>query len=206
MDVTVIKFVFWIGALLISITFHEFMHAWSANYLGDPTAKAMGRVSLNPIAHIDPVGTILMPMLLLFAGLPAFGYAKPVPINPLNFKNYRLGQALVSMAGPVANLVLALLFATVYKFLPVKESLFAVFVLNIIIVNIVLMIFNLIPIPPLDGSKVLYSILPSNISIQKLETYGPFFLIPFVFLFGGAIISPVVSFFLHLLGITVNLF
>jgi Zn-dependent protease len=200
MDVTVIKFVFWIGALLISITFHEFMHAWSANYLGDPTAKAMGRVSLNPIAHIDPVGTILMPML------PAFGYAKPVPINPLNFKNYRLGQALVSMAGPVANLVLALLFATVYKFLPVKESLFAVFVLNIIIVNIVLMIFNLIPIPPLDGSKVLYSILPANFSIQKLETYGPFFLIPFVFLFGGAVLSPVVSFFLHLLGISVNLF
>lgn len=206
MDIQGIKFVFWIGALMISITFHEFMHAWSANYLGDPTPKAAGRMTLNPIAHIDPIGTIIMPLLLILAGLPAFGYAKPVPINPLNFKNYRLGQAVVSLAGPISNLILLLIFAIVYKFLPSKESLFAVFVINIIIVNIVLMIFNLLPIPPLDGSKVLYSILPSSVSIQKLETYGPFILIPFIFLFGGIILGPIISFILSVLGISVNLF
>jgi Zn-dependent protease len=206
MDTQVIKFVFWIGALMISITFHEFMHAWSANYLGDPTPKAAGRISLNPLAHIDPIGTVLMPLLLILAGLPAFGYAKPVPINPLNFKNYRLGQAVVSLAGPIANLALLLLFTAVYKFLPSKESLFAVFILNVIIVNIVLMVFNLLPIPPLDGSKVLYSILPSSVSIQKFEAYGPFILIPFIFIFGGLIISPIIAFILAILGIPVNLF
>lgn len=203
---TVIRFVFWIGALLISITFHEFMHAWSANYLGDPTPKAAGRVSLNPIAHIDPIGTVLMPLLLIFAGLPAFGYAKPVPINPLNFKNYRLGQAVVSLAGPIANVLLVLLFAAIYKMLPIKESIFAVFLLNVVIVNIVLAVFNLIPIPPLDGSKILYAVLPSNIPLQKLETYGPFFLIPFIFLFGSVILLPVITFVLNILGIPINLF
>lgn len=206
MDTQVIKFVFWIGALMISITFHEFMHAWSANYLGDPTPKAAGRISLNPIAHIDPIGTVLMPFLLILAGLPAFGYAKPVPINPLNFKNYRLGQAVVSLAGPIANLILLLLFAAIYKFLPSKESLFSVFVLNLVIVNIVLMVFNLLPIPPLDGSKVLYSILPSSVSIQKLETYGPFILIPFILIFGGIVLGPIITFILSILGIPVNLF
>jgi Zn-dependent protease len=205
-QIDILRFVFWILALFISITFHEFMHAWTANYLGDPTPKAAGRVTLNPIAHIDPFGTILLPFVLILLGAPAFGYAKPVPINPLNFKNYRIGEALTSLAGPLANLMLILVFSIVYKVLPIKESLFAAFVLNIMIVNIVLMVFNLIPIPPLDGSKVLYSILPSSVSVEKFEVYGPFFLIPFIIIFAPRLITPIVSFILHLLGIPLNLY
>jgi len=193
-------------ALMISITFHEYMHGSVANYLGDATAKNEGRLTLNPLAHIDPFGTVLLPLLLALVGLPAFGYAKPVPINPNNFKNWRWGEALTSIAGPFANLILILIFATLYKLLPVKESLFAVFMLQIVAINVVLMVFNLIPIPPLDGSKVLYAVLPDSFPIQKLEMYGPFLLIPFILIFGSYIFTPVINVVFNILGISVNLF
>lgn len=196
-------FLFRIVALLVSITAHEFMHGWTANYLGDPTPKAAGRLTLNPIAHIDLFGTVLLPLALLVLGLPAFGYAKPVPINPNNFKNFRFGEALTSLAGPFANLVLLLLFAVLYKVLPIKESIFAIFVLNMILINALLMVFNLIPFPPLDGSKVLYAFLPYNI-IEKLEMYGPFILIPFLILVVPYILTPLVAIILALLGIPLS--
>lgn len=197
---SLITIFFWLLALTTSITFHEYMHAWTANYLGDPTAKAAGRVSLNPIAHIDPFGTILVPILLILVGGPVFGWAKPVPINPNNFKNYRKGEVLTSIAGPLSNLILLLTFATIYRFLPEKESLFGLLVLNFVVINAILMVFNLIPIPPLDGSKVLYGFLPFE-TIRKFEIYGPFFLIPFIFLFAPMVLGPVVNFILNILGV-----
>jgi Zn-dependent protease len=189
-----------IVALMIAITFHEFMHAWTANYLGDPTAKSMGRVSLNPIVHIDPFGTLLVPILLILAGVPAFGWAKPVQINPNNFKNFKAGEILTSLAGPLANLMLILVFAALYKLLPDRESIFAFFVYQVIVINIVLMVFNLIPLPPLDGSKLLYGILPLE-TMRKIEMYGPFLLIPFIFLFAPRILVPILQFILRLLNL-----
>ena len=205
-NLTLITAVLSFVAVIISITFHEFAHGSVANYLGDATAKNSGRLTLNPFAHIDPFGTVMLPILLALIGLPAFGYAKPVPINPNNFKNWRWGEALTSIAGPFANLLLIVVFTLVYKYLPQKESIFAIFMLQLITINIVLMVFNLIPIPPLDGSKVLYSFLPDSFPIAKFEMYGPFFLIPIIFLFGSYIFIPIISLILNLLGIHVNLF
>lgn len=207
-NTSVITFVLWLSALFISITVHEFMHAWTADYLGDPTPRAAGRVSLNPIAHIDPIGTILVPFVLILIGGPVFGWAKPVPINPLHFKNHRMGELLTSLAGPLANLTMLLLFATIYKFLPAaqKESVFAAFVLYIVIINAILMLFNLIPIPPLDGSKILYAVLPKSAVLRQFEMYGPFFLIPIIIFFGPVVIGPAINFILRILGISANLF
>ena len=199
MSADAIVTVFWLIALFASITVHEFMHAWSANYLGDPTAKAMGRVSLNPIAHIDLFGTIILPLILILsqAGF-VFGWAKPVQINPNNFKDYRKGQALSALAGPVANLLMILFFSIIYKLVP-SGTLFSIFLTILVQLNIVLMVFNLIPVPPLDGSKVLYAFLPFD-TIRKLEQYGPFLLI-FVFLFGGRLIFPIITAISNFLGV-----
>lgn len=176
------------------------MHAWAADYLGDPTPKAAGRVSLNPMAHVDIFGTILLPLLLIISGSGfVFGYAKPVPINPNNFKNYRIGQALTALAGPLANLILLLAFAGLYKLTPGRGA-FTDFLTIMIQLNVVLMVFNLLPVPPLDGSKLLYTFLPFE-TVRKLEIYGPFILLPLIILFGGAIIYPIISFILGILGI-----
>ncbi|MDD3480756.1 MAG: site-2 protease family protein [Patescibacteria group bacterium] len=199
MNIEIITIIFWLTALFVSITVHEFMHAWTANYLGDPTAKALGRVSLNPIAHIDPIGTVLLPLVMVLTTGFVFGWAKPVQINPNNFRNYRVGQALTAIAGPFANLVMILLFTAIYKLMP-ESGLFSIFLIILIELNVVLMVFNLIPVPPLDGSKVLYMFLPFE-TIRKLEMYGPFILLPLLIFFGGAIIFPVISFILGSLGL-----
>lgn len=157
----------WLALLIPSITFHEFMHAWSAHRLGDPTAKNAGRVSLNPLRHIDPFGTVLLPLLLVLSGSPAFGYAKPVPVNPRNFRNVRMGDLITGVAGPFANLLLAFLGAALAwggaVLAPVSETAgMYVYLLGVQLtaVNLVLMFFNLIPIPPLDGSSIVPIFLP----------------------------------------------
>jgi Zn-dependent protease len=186
---------FFAVALLLAITVHEFAHAWVANYLGDPTAKKAGRVTLNPIAHLDPLGTI---MLLLVR----FGWGKPVPINPNNFKNPRLGSALTALAGPTSNFLLANLIALVYKLGNFSGSTFGTFLIVAIYMNLVLMVFNLLPIPPLDGSKFFALFFPV-LEDRKIEQYGPFILIAFILVGGTTFILPVIQFFLQVMGISV---
>jgi Zn-dependent protease len=164
-----------IPALLIAITFHEFAHARMAYYFGDNTAQRQGRMNLNPLSHLDPIGTIM----ILLVG---FGWAKPVPINPYNFNQYRKGLRWVSFAGPMINFILgflSLLFYTVLVSRGITGGLFLQFVEVLIRLNILLGIFNLIPIPPLDGSKILMSFLPDAYLgyYRTIEQYAPLILL-----------------------------
>ena len=171
-------------ALLIAITIHEFSHAWTANFYGDPTAKTMGRMTLNPFAHLDFLGTIF----LLLAG---FGWGKPVIVNPRNFKNPVLDNIAVSLAGPISNLFLAIILGLILRLVNLPSTL-AILLEVIIFFNLVLMIFNLIPIPPLDGSKILSLFISENVFIQ-FQQIGIFIL------FGLVIFSsfiPVIPFLL----------
>lgn len=166
--------------LILAITIHEFCHAFSAHLLGDDTAKREGRLTLNPLAHLDFLGTL---MLLIFH----FGWGKPVPINPANFKNQRLGNALTAIAGPGSNLILAIILGLILRLMPQAwAGLWAVLAV-LVYVNLILLVFNLIPVPPLDGSRLLYLILPSSV-LNELENYGAIILIAFLFVaYTGAI-------------------
>lgn len=158
--------ILWLVLLFPSITFHEFMHGYAAYRLGDPTAKNAGRLSLNPLRHIDPFGTVLLPLLLWFSGGPIFGYAKPVPVNPHYFKDIRKGDLITGVAGPAANLVLAIAGAGVawggYAFGGVAGAWAYVGGVTLVYTNLVLMFFNLIPVPPLDGSSIIPFFLPDS--------------------------------------------
>lgn len=179
--------------LLFSIIIHEVAHGYVALLNGDPTAKMLGRITLNPGPHIDPVGTIILPLLLLLshAGI-LFGWAKPVPVNPLNFRNYRWGEFAVSAAGPVSNLVLAVIFSVVLRLGLENPGLMQLAFFGVSI-NIFLALFNLIPIPPLDGSHILAMLLPPNLLrlYHHLDQVG-FVLILILFYTGvmGAILMP----------------
>lgn len=170
--------------LLFSVILHEVMHGLVALKFGDHTAERAGRLTLNPIPHIDLFGTILLPALLIFTGSPIlFGWAKPVPVNPLNFKNLRKGELMVSAAGVVANFALAILATVVFHILNALPQTFPPLLGSLLVfmvkINLVLGIFNLLPIPPLDGSKVLLSQLPYKWAkeYQKFERYGFFILL-----------------------------
>src|SRR6185369_8794221 len=155
---------FYFLILIFSIILHEVAHGYMANYLGDPTARLMGRLTLNPISHIDPLGTVVIPAILVMTHSPFFiGYAKPVPYNPHNLPG-KYDELLVAGAGPAVNFLLALIFGLAIRFagIEVGSPLFDAFT-TITVVNLWLMIFNLIPIPPLDGSKVLEGILPGEL-------------------------------------------
>lgn len=177
--------------LLFSVIVHEVMHGLVALKFGDHTAEQAGRLTLNPIPHIDLIGTIILPTLAFFYGGIIFGWAKPVPVNPLNFSDLRKGELFVSAAGILANFGLAITAAVIYQILNALPQTFPTIVGNLlsftVLINLVLGIFNLLPIPPLDGSKILMSQLPLNLAqkYQRLEPYG--FLILLLLLATGAL-------------------
>jgi len=169
--------------VLFAITIHEASHGWAALKMGDPTAYHMGRITLNPIRHIDPVGTILLPLILIVMGAPPFGWAKPVPVNPLNLKDPRRDNLLISAAGPLSNLgvaFLAYLGIKLIKTVPaagagslnILSAVYLILYLTVVI-NVILALFNLLPIPPLDGSGVLMGLL-SEESAEKYEQIRPY--------------------------------
>lgn len=180
------KIILWVIPLLFAITIHETAHGWVASKFGDPTAKLLGRLTLNPLKHIDPIGTIIVPAILFSLGGFVFGWAKPVPVTWQNLKNPRRDMALVAVAGPLANLVMALLWVGIAKIAILVNNAPFIYMAQIgISINLVLMLLNLIPIPPLDGSRVVASFLSPSMAYQfnKLEVYG--FLILVILLASG---------------------
>ncbi len=193
--------IFQLSVLLMSVIIHEVSHGVVALWQGDPTARFMGRLTLNPIKHLDMWGSFLVPLgLFVFSGGNfLFGWAKPVPYNPYNLRNKKWGAAMVGAAGPLSNFILAIVFGVALRFfpeystVPFVQNLFQVFLI-IVMLNILLGVFNLVPIPPLDGSKLLFSILPPHMEHVKLflERYGFVLLLFFIF-FAFQAISPVID-------------
>ena len=204
MDITVI---FFIAILIMSVVAHEVSHGFAAEKLGDPTARLAGRLSLNPVSHIDPIGSILVPAFLAIshAGF-IFGWAKPVPYNPYNLKNQKWGPAIVAVAGPLANLFIALVFGLIIRSYGVAlPSAFLDISIYIVFINILLAIFNLIPIPPLDGSKILFAFIPYKYThmMDFLQRYS-FFILLFIIFFAWGFIQPIISgLFTLITGITI---
>lgn len=201
----------WAIPVLFAITLHEVAHGWTANKLGDSTARMLGRLTPNPLKHIDPIGTILVPLVLVLLSSPfLFGWAKPVPVNMNNFKNPRKDMAIVAVAGPISNIIMAVIWVAFLMIVPnifsdpaVSKGLGQMATAGILI-NLILFTFNLLPIPPLDGGRVLSGLVPPKASdfLDQIEPYGFFIVIGLVYL--GAfqpIILPVIETFYSIFGL-----
>ena len=204
--------IFFIVLVAPSITIHEISHGWAAYKLGDPTAKYAGRLSFNPLVHIDIFGTILLPLLLLYLGGIPLGFAKPVPVNYLNLRNPRKDMALVSLAGPASNLLIAFILLNILKFAPFLASGIGIFIIYGISLNMVLGCINLVPIPPLDGSRVISALLPQKYSVEyaKIERFGNLIvIISFVLLYKLGLFQKLFSwillFIIQYTGINISL-
>jgi Zn-dependent protease len=189
------------AVLVLSLSFHEAAHAWTANRLGDPTARMLGRLTLNPLAHIDWIGTVLFPLIAMFSGVPLLGWAKPVPVNMWNFREPRRGFAIVAAAGPASNLLLATAAALLFRAIAPhglesahsEAGAMGLYGLEfVVVINTLLAVFNMIPVPPLDGGNVLMGIVSEHTAraIGWLRPYG--FLILYILMLSG-ILSSIVS-------------
>ncbi|MHB8903903.1 MAG: site-2 protease family protein, partial [Patescibacteria group bacterium] len=179
-----------------SAIIHEYMHGFMAFQLGDNTAKEAGRLTFNPLAHLDWFGSFFLPLVMIVSGVGfVFGWAKPVPYNPNNLRDKKYGDAKVALAGPLGNLIVAIFFGLCLRFLPFYNLTFTGLLSIIVVINLALMVFNLVPIPPLDGSKILAVFLPAEMRERYLnaERMGMILIIVFVML-GGGILMPIINF------------
>lgn len=193
------QIIFGVVIVILSIIIHEMAHGHAANWLGDPTARLQGRLSPNPLVHIDPLGSIVIPLILSITHAPfLFGWAKPVPYNPYNLNNQKWGEAIVAAAGPAVNILIAIIFAIIVRngeVLQLSNS-FLEIATYIVRINVLLAFFNMIPFPPLDGSKILMALLPYGPQMQyrnfvrMAEQYGMIFLFLFLFVFYQFIATP----------------
>lgn len=190
------------AVLILSLTVHEAAHAWAANRLGDPTARLLGRLSFNPLVHIDPVGTVVFPLVAITTGLPLIGWAKPVPVDFGNLRAPRRDFALIAAAGPISNLLMALAGAVVFALVARGDGELSVAAYGVgmfVVLNVLLAVFNMFPIPPLDGGNVLMGVLPPSMSaaIDRIRPYGIFVL--YALMLSGVlfrVVRPVQSFIL----------
>ena len=195
------EILFFLITIILGAIIHEYAHGWMADRLGDPTARLAGRLTLNPLAHIDMVGTVILPLSFLLIYLMTgnyflFAYAKPVPVNPYNIKRGKSGLGWVSFAGPASNLFIALAFGIFIRiFGQFFDQTFINFLAVIVYANILLAIFNLVPLPPLDGSKILFAVLPDKFNNFKifLQTYGIFIFFFFIF-YLYVVIDPIIRY------------
>lgn len=190
MDINIVYIAIVLGVILVSMTLHEAMHGFMAYWLGDDTAKREGRLTLNPLKHIDPFLTVILPVMLAVIGAPIFGGAKPVPFNPMRVRGAEWGAALVALAGPLTNLLLAFVGYGVFVAVnPVQGSFLWTLLSTHVMVNLGFFIFNMLPIPPLDGSRVIYALAPEFVrrGMEAIERYGIIFVFAIVLLANQAI-------------------